>query len=98
MRFLLAYFVDIFFLSIQAWTKVDHKAFVVHLLVGPCEKFVAHSLSCATSRAEMQRRQLRLLGGKKQYQTGLDRIYLPMQLTDWPLVEVAAHWSEPYLF
>jgi hypothetical protein len=30
------------------------------------------------------------LGGKKQFQTGLDGIYTsPMQVTDWPLVEVA---------
>jgi hypothetical protein len=42
-----------------------------------------------------------LLEGKKLFYTGLDGIYLPMQLTDWPLVEVALllnHWSYQNLF
>jgi hypothetical protein len=30
-----------------------------------------------------------LLEVKSSFETGLDGIYLPMQLTDWPLVEVA---------
>jgi hypothetical protein len=30
-----------------------------------------------------------LLEGKKWFETGLDGIYLPMQLPDWLLVEVA---------
>jgi hypothetical protein len=29
------------------------------------------------------------MGGQKWFQTGLDEIYLPMQLIDWLLVEVA---------
>jgi hypothetical protein len=30
-----------------------------------------------------------LLEGKKWFSTGLDGIYLPIQLTDWTLVDVA---------
>jgi hypothetical protein len=30
-----------------------------------------------------------LLKNKKEFKTGFDWIYVPMQLTDWPLVEMA---------
>ncbi len=41
-----------------------------------------------------------LLGGKIQFQTGLDGICLPMQLPDWPLVEAALLLIglKPFLF